>query len=397
MDDAIGSSSKTTLDMLAEIGVGTAQQLVTSVRYANAPPGLTFIPPLDDILLCARPHPGGSSLQRGDLIELIGPSGAGKTTLLSFVLTTTLLPSHIDIPLPAPGSHVVRVPLGGAGSHAFLLQPTSHAPMTKAIRVKMFSHIQDCILDTLSINLRPRVLTPALKTIIQGAIHDALSRLHIIRFTPRWKQLYLALSRVLHPPELKIGTSSQMDKVRKQTVSTLVIDGFGDPFWPERWAEEDKRLKRSTMPVANGDGVGLKEIMRIIQTLRVHMGTVVYLSVQSLWGKPTSPFFVPHLPAPYPHTFSVPRESVDERHHDTSINIQLTLLGRVRPLQLPADLTLVNALREATAKDWTMAQHFEGIARVHGGEGAAGSLAGQKFSFKIGSLGVEVWSGPQDG
>lgn len=44
---------------------------------AASPPGPTFIPSLDDVLLEYRPHDGNSSLRRGDLIELVGPSGSG--------------------------------------------------------------------------------------------------------------------------------------------------------------------------------------------------------------------------------------------------------------------------------------------------------------------------------
>jgi hypothetical protein len=46
-------------------------------KILDSPPGPTFLQKLDEELLAARPHPGGSTLQRGDLLEVVGPSGSG--------------------------------------------------------------------------------------------------------------------------------------------------------------------------------------------------------------------------------------------------------------------------------------------------------------------------------
>jgi hypothetical protein len=56
-------SHTTTLDML--------------VLKSDHPFGPTFLPQLDECLASARPHAGESKLDRGDLIEIAGPSGSG--------------------------------------------------------------------------------------------------------------------------------------------------------------------------------------------------------------------------------------------------------------------------------------------------------------------------------
>ena len=111
-----------------------------------------------------------------------------------------------------------------------------------------------------------------------------------------------------------------------------------------------------------------------------------------LQTKASSPFFVPHLPAPYPTPFTVAQGDQDSRRHHSpsSLNIQLTLLGRVRSLQLPPDLLLIDALRDGSRIKGDEGQRFEGIVRVVGGEGEAGTLAGEKFSWITGPEGVQA-------
>jgi hypothetical protein len=47
------------------------------VLRLDHPFGPTFLPQLDGCLASARPHAGESKLERGDLIEIAGPSGSG--------------------------------------------------------------------------------------------------------------------------------------------------------------------------------------------------------------------------------------------------------------------------------------------------------------------------------
>ena len=71
------------------------------------------------------------------------------------------------------------------------------------------------------------------------------------------------------------------------------------------------------------------------------------------------------------------------------LNIQITLLGRASGLQYPADTTLVDALRSVEG-DESERQRFEGIIRVPGGKGSAGTLEGARIGWVVGRDGLEV-------
>ena len=74
--------------------------------------------------------------------------------------------------------------------------------------------------------------------------------------------------------------------------------------------------------------------------------------------------------------------------------MQITLLGRIRPLQLPADQTLVDAFRSVDINHASKAnptQVFESIVRIPGGAGLAGTTGGVRFDWRIGQDGLEVW------
>ena len=111
-------------------------------------------------------------------------------------------------------------------------------------------------------------------------------------------------------------------------------------------------------------------------------------------------FYTPHLPTPYPAPYAHPRSINPNENPILSsngttpwpLNIQITLIGRVRPLQIPADTTLVDALRSLEVNGPVSEGHrFEGIVRVPGGKGLAGTLGGVKVSWGIGRDGLEVW------
>ena len=64
----------------------------------------------------------------------------------------------------------------------------------------------------------------------------------------------------------------------------------------------------------------------------------------------------------------------------------------MRPLQFPADTTLVDALRSLELDEGSRTgQRFEGIVRVPGGKGLAGTMGGARVSWGIGKDGLEVW------
>ena len=72
------------------------------------------------------------------------------------------------------------------------------------------------------------------------------------------------------------------------------------------------------------------------------------------------------------------------------MNIQISLTGRVRPLQEPSDRTIIESLhiRDRTIQGGSM--KFEG--RVRAVDGADGNgMAGMRFSWTVGDRGVHAW------
>lgn len=57
-------------------------------------------------------------------------------------------------------------------------------------------------------------------------------------------------------------------------------------------------------------------------------------------------------------------------------------------------MTLIDALRtlDVSKQDQNDAQAFEGLVRVPGGQGVAGTTSGVRFEMMIGSRGVEIWT-----
>ena len=152
----------------------------------------------------------------------------------------------------------------------------------------MYEHIKRCVMDALSTNLRARTITQALSATINAEVDKALGRLMVVRYRPRWKYLYLSLLQILHPPAMMMDDPKEKEAMEGRSVDLLVIDGFGDPFWPERWAQEDKSVIRArhgggALGLSTGTGIGIREVMGLIQRIRDDLGSVIFLSSQSLW------------------------------------------------------------------------------------------------------------------
>ncbi|KAK8864485.1 hypothetical protein IAR55_001735 [Kwoniella newhampshirensis] len=385
----------TTEGLLKEIGGGTAAELIMAVRYNTSPPGPTFIPDLDELILEGRPHPGGSSLQRGDLVELVGGSGSGKTSFLTFQLLTSLLPASLPTsPFP--------VPLGGRCHHAALIQPITHRSLIPSLRKGMRAHILSC---------HPS----ATHALIERTIKESLARLRVYRIKPRWKDVALCLRSVLdglNPYSSPPSPEEERGLNQGGGVDILVIEGLGDPYYPARWMEEERGGKRSSMAtgigggggiggkVVHADEVGMREVMHGIGRIRKELGSVVMVSVHGLrTSRETQPFFLPHLPSPYPQPFSP--QGDDNPNHALlrssptywPLNIQLTFIGPVRNLQYPGETTLVEALREKVKAQGQrqVARRYEGVVRMINVGGLAGTRGGGKFGFRIGEEGVQVW------
>ncbi|KGB74395.2 hypothetical protein CNBG_0233 [Cryptococcus deuterogattii R265] len=349
-----------------------------AVRYSTSPPGPTFIPSLDDVLLEYRPHDGNSSLRRGDLIELVGPSGSGKTTLLTFLLMTTILP---DV-LPPPLSTV----LGGKGGYAQVFQPDTHRSIILSLRRSISAHIR---------SLAPQ----AEENLIDDVVKESLSRLSVWRGRPRWKDLALGLKGII----VELSPYSIKAEQRSGALDLVVIDGFADGYYPQLWADEERGRKQygDAANIAGPDAVGVRQVMEVIGQIRKDLGSVVVMSVQGLrTTRETQPFYLPHLPSPYPNPFSIAKSGPISRSNPMywPLNIQITLLGRARSLQLPGDTTLIDALRSKaheTKENGEEAQSdkYEGLVRLVNVDGEIlGKREGAKFHFHIGENGLQVWS-----
>jgi hypothetical protein len=116
---------------------------------------------------------------------------------------------------------------------------------------------------------------------IEAIVMESLSRLRIVRFKPRWTPMFLALKAVLYPPRLELDPGTEMT----ERLDLVVVDGFGDPFWPERWATWGKdEAGGQRKPGRVGEQVGMKEVMGMLESMRREMGAVVVLTIQGLWA-----------------------------------------------------------------------------------------------------------------
>ena len=72
------------------------------------------------------------------------------------------------------------------------------------------------------------------------------------------------------------------------------------------------------------------------------------------------------------------------------MNIQISLTGRVRPLQEPSDRTIIESLhiRDRTIQGGSI--KFEGRVRIVDGADGNG-MAGMRFSWTVGDRGVHAW------
>jgi hypothetical protein len=69
----------------------------------------------------------------------------------------------------------------------------------------------------------------------------------------------------------------------KGGLDILVCDGFSDPFWPERWAFEEKggrRIVPGKNGIKGGEDIGMKDVLDAIVGIRKEFGAVVVLTTQ---------------------------------------------------------------------------------------------------------------------
>ncbi|WWC89237.1 uncharacterized protein L201_004155 [Kwoniella dendrophila CBS 6074] len=410
----------TTEKLLSEIEVGTAAELALSVRYHNFPLGPTFIPFLDELILEGRSHRGGSSLMRGDLIELVGASGSGKTTFIIYLIFTTILPKTLP--------DFLNTPIGGKEQSVTLIQPITHKNVNDLI-TKLKKLIKNHILH----------ISPKLSNeLVEKVIRDSLSKLKIYKIKPRYKDLALTLklilSKSINSPRSSSKSKSEPteeheeDKSASKTSTTteegldlLCIDGIGDSHYTSRWSHEQKGINnmfhydKSSNRILGSDEIGLKQVMECIGRIRKELGTVVVMSKQGLRAsKESSSFFHTHLPPPYPSPWSNIENNRGMNESITNkslidptywpLNIQITFQGSLKPLQYPSELTLVDLLTQISIEKKKKKQQqlytnqvggneelkiFECIVRmIETSQGPVSSRSGGKFRFGINDQGL---------
>lgn len=123
---------------------------------------------------------------------------------------------------------------------------------------------------------------------VQKIVRQSLDRLEVVRLRPRWNSWALGLRRIVEVPPVCT------DDNKPQTVGLVVCDGFGDAYYPEKWAEEQYRFEKASgnTPAVSAaalkglrtmDDVGLPEVLAAVTAIRQHLGSVVILGVQGLW------------------------------------------------------------------------------------------------------------------
>lgn len=263
--------------------------------------------------------------------------------------------------------------------YAALLCPPSQPPPVAFLASTMHAHVDRCYAAAVDSGLNlPDPQLPSVQKAIGQLVESALERLTVLRPRPRSANWAIALRRILNPPD--ILRHNPATRGPHPAPAMVVCDGLSDGFWPERWAEEDGGVRRgSGTGPRSAEEAGVHDVWDALTALRSELGAVVIVTIQGLRSIPNTPFFKSHLPAPYPSPFA-PHGNGAENQSAWPVNVQLTLLGPSRALQLPAETTLTEALRGRTVKDVRV---YNGIVRVPGGAGAVGGSGGGRFSFGV--------------
>ena len=63
----------------------------------------------------------------------------------------------------------------------------------------------------------------------------------------------------------------------------VVVEGFADGFWPERWSGEERGERKHGERIKGAEDVGLREVMGMMESLRKDLGAIIVLTLQGLW------------------------------------------------------------------------------------------------------------------
>lgn len=268
--------------------------------------GKTFLEPLDRSINQALPISSSpeSTLNRGDVIEIQGPTGSGKSELLYLFATYTLLPDYLHL----TGHYGRPVALEGRGKSVVLCDCEGkwdiirlQQVMRGALRLK----VQDALP---MVDLDAEIVTSQLNSTITAS----LRHLHIFR--PKSSAELAATLLSLADYHFK--------RMPEEEIRMLLIDGgLSSFFWQDRWNVEStsKVLRDAAASPTAG-------VVRALQKFRASHDPIIFITNWAIAPLISSPFFFrQHLPPPYPAPFqqgvATPRVSpIEITHHITLYN-----------------------------------------------------------------------------
>lgn len=266
-----------------------------------SPLGSTHIPALDaHFFATVNHHPSPlSSLNRGDVIEIQGPTCSGKTSLVYHLLMTCIIPTS----------------QGGWGKSACVFDTDG------AFDIIRLSHLILSRLVELSLPLETA----------KELAEFGLQNLHIFRPT---SSIQLAATLVNLP-------AYQTSNLPDSEVAMVVVDSVSAFYWPDRFTVEQARGPDDSSKSNDTIHNPLHHVLAALQAYRVSHNPVMILTN---WGlnpiaKPDSPISTPfyrqHL-FPFPSPFTAPRPDTsasDYAPHTLSLTHHITLpfLALARP------------------------------------------------------------------
>ena len=249
--------------------------------------GMTLIEALDRSIHQALPisTSSNSTLNRGDLIEIQGPTGSGKTELLYFLAMRTIIPQEMRLVGHPP------LKLEGREKSVIVCDCDNKWDILRLHRI-MGSYLRAKVREIFPIvDLDANVVTAQ----IEQTIHDALRRLHFFR---------PASSAALAATLLGLPRYHFTNMPEEEICMLMIDGGLSSFFWQDRWhVESTSKVSREpgTSPTAG--------VVRALQCFRASHNPVTFITNWAITPLSGSPFFFrQHVPPPYPAPFHVDRQ-----------------------------------------------------------------------------------------
>lgn len=448
-----------------------------------------------------RFKPLQSSLRRGELIEINAPTKVGKSELVGFEIGVALLDGWAQVsrsgrrnddmskqenpaeeerwvlksggaagvPKPTidagdgPQSSLTKViDLHGKSQNVILIIPSSYAsPLPRLVRF-LKSHIKHCFSKGLSF---PSSSLPSnSKSLSNEIIHNTLKRLTIVRLPPNLPlpthlptlsqnlpSLPTNLSTDLFDHQIPLPLSPYASllnallaipvhaKTLDGELGLLVIEGFGDGFWEDRWRKEckianseaeaeragrgrevnDQNLAQmdattilKTTRIKDESNTELDHVLQAMTSVRKELGSIVLVTTRSMFRNESKKRSFSPTGSLFPNNSPLYTSLLTETQKTSTtsspispvcwpLSFHITLFPPSSTIkQLRSELTLIEALAEEEEKRGkarrdigvggevrVVAMH--GGAHTREGHNQVESLVG-KFGFGIGGDGVEV-------